>query len=57
MTETEVWVRRGGLGNSRTGTRTASARDFSPKEKAIYVRPSLVPRWAHKYLRELGRAT
>lgn len=50
MVGREVWVRRGGTGNSHTGTRTQSARDFSPKEKAVYVRPARMPRWAKKYL-------
>lgn len=45
----EVWCRRGGLGHSNSGTRTAKVGKTA-KRVLVYVPPSLVPRWALKYL-------
>lgn len=47
----EVWVRRGGMGTSHSGT-AAHKRPGKPvkPDPPDYVRPTHIPKWANKYL-------
>jgi hypothetical protein len=45
----ETWIKRGGMGSSRSGTRSKKVGKTA-KNKETFVPPTKRPKWANKYL-------